>query len=67
MDMPDEAMHLAAGLQSAGFSSIISTLWTIDDYTAPRVAAEVYAAMFSVSDNPYPGQAVVALTLAIRD
>lgn len=66
-DMPDEAMHLAAGLQFAGFPSVISTLWSIDDYTAPRVAEEVYREM-SKSDKAYydPAGAAVALALAVR-
>ena len=28
-DLPGEAMHLAAGLQFAGFPSVIATLWRI--------------------------------------
>jgi len=30
-DIPGEAMHLAAGLQFAGFPSVIATMWSISD------------------------------------
>ena len=35
-------MHLAAGLQFAGFPSVIAILWRIQDEDAPKVAAQVY-------------------------
>ncbi|KAG1740433.1 uncharacterized protein EDB91DRAFT_1132431 [Suillus paluster] len=35
--MPDEVIHLAAGLQFSGFKSIIGTLWVVDDDVAKRV------------------------------
>ena len=40
--MPDEAMHLAAALQFAGFPSIISSLTSINDFIAPKIADGVY-------------------------
>ncbi|KAG1771711.1 hypothetical protein EDD22DRAFT_815570 [Suillus occidentalis] len=30
-EMPDEIIHLAAGLQFLGFNSVIGTLWAVDD------------------------------------
>jgi CHAT domain-containing protein len=33
-DSPDEAMHIAAGMQAAGFRSIIATMWAISDQAA---------------------------------
>lgn len=41
-DIPGEAMHLAAGLQFAGFPSVIATMWNIRDDDAPKVAAHTY-------------------------
>jgi CHAT domain-containing protein len=35
-------MHLAAGLQFAGFPSVIATMWNIRDDDAPKVAAHTY-------------------------
>jgi CHAT domain-containing protein len=42
-DLPGEAMHLAAGIQFAGFPSVVATLWTIRDEDAPKVAYETYS------------------------
>ncbi|KAF8597786.1 hypothetical protein BDV93DRAFT_562009 [Ceratobasidium sp. AG-I] len=40
--LPDEAIHLAAGMLVAGYPSVIATMWSISDYDAPSVADEVY-------------------------
>jgi tetratricopeptide (TPR) repeat protein len=40
--LPGEAMHLAAGLQFAGFPSVIATMWGISDLDAPKVANDTY-------------------------
>jgi hypothetical protein len=36
--LPDEAIHLAAALQVAGYRQIVATLWSIGDNTAPAIA-----------------------------
>lgn len=41
-NMPDEAIHLAAGMLVAGYPSVIATMWSINDSDAPLVADEVY-------------------------
>jgi tetratricopeptide (TPR) repeat protein/CHAT domain-containing protein len=41
--LPDEAMHIAAGMQAAGFRSVIATMWAIADGTGPIVAEKVYS------------------------
>lgn len=42
-NMPDEAIHLAAGMLVAGYPSVIATMWSISDKSAPLVADQVYA------------------------
>lgn len=42
-NLPDEAVHLAAGMMMAGYPSVIATMWGIDDVDAPEVARRVYA------------------------
>ncbi|KZP22191.1 hypothetical protein FIBSPDRAFT_1043674 [Athelia psychrophila] len=42
-DSPGEAMHLSAGMQFAGFSSVIATMWSIQDEDAPIIAKHTYA------------------------
>jgi hypothetical protein len=41
-ELPGEAMHLAAGLQFAGFPSVIATMWAICDEDAPKIAHHTY-------------------------
>jgi CHAT domain-containing protein len=40
--LPGEAMHLAGGLQFAGFPSVIATMWGISDEDAPIVVSHTY-------------------------
>ncbi|KAF8597863.1 hypothetical protein BDV93DRAFT_561919 [Ceratobasidium sp. AG-I] len=42
MKLPDEAIHLAAGMLVAGYPSVIATMWSISDCDAPLVADQVY-------------------------
>ncbi|KAG9118911.1 hypothetical protein FRC07_006328 [Ceratobasidium sp. 392] len=42
-DLPNEATHLAAGMLTAGYRSVIAALWSIKDDDAPVVAEGVYA------------------------
>jgi CHAT domain-containing protein len=43
---PDEAIHLAAGLQFSGFKSVIGTLWAVDDAVAKHVVKAFYENLF---------------------
>ncbi|KAG8734158.1 hypothetical protein FRC10_011925 [Ceratobasidium sp. 414] len=43
--LPDEAIHLAAGMLMVGYPSVIATMWSINDQDAPLVAERVYARM----------------------
>ncbi|KAG2034421.1 CHAT domain-containing protein [Suillus americanus] len=45
-ETPDEAIHLAAGLQFSGFKSVIGTLWVVDDAVAKHVVKGFYENMF---------------------
>ncbi|KAG9119532.1 hypothetical protein FRC07_005404, partial [Ceratobasidium sp. 392] len=42
-DLPSEATHLAAGMLTAGYRSVIASLWSIVDEDGPVVAEGVYA------------------------
>ncbi|KAJ6550517.1 CHAT domain-containing protein [Mycena sp. CBHHK59/15] len=44
--LPNEAMHLAATMLFAGFSSVVATMWTMRDSDGPTVAAEFYEHLF---------------------
>lgn len=40
--LPEEALHLAAGMLMAGYSSVVATMWSIADSDGPIVAKEFY-------------------------
>jgi ankyrin repeat protein len=42
-DMPEEAVHLAAGMLMTGFQSVIATMWSIRDSDAPIVMESFYS------------------------
>ncbi|KAF8748758.1 TPR-like protein [Rhizoctonia solani] len=46
-DLPDEAVHLAAGLLIAGYSGVIATLWSVYDEDAPEVSRDVYTSLLT--------------------
>ncbi|KAF6759267.1 CHAT domain-containing protein [Ephemerocybe angulata] len=40
--IPDEAVHLAAGMLAAGYRRVVATMWSIGDRDAPAVATDFY-------------------------
>lgn len=40
--LPEESLHLAAGMLMAGYSSVVATMWSIADSDGPIVAREFY-------------------------
>jgi CHAT domain-containing protein len=63
--LPEEAVHLAAGMLSAGYQGVIATMWSIKDRDAPLIADEVYAELFKDS-IPDARQAASALHKAVK-
>ncbi|KAH7905280.1 CHAT domain-containing protein [Hygrophoropsis aurantiaca] len=45
-ETPDEVIHLAAGMQFAGFKSVIGTMWAVDDEIAHLMVKAFYKHMF---------------------
>ncbi|GAA2216739.1 CHAT domain-containing protein [Micromonospora olivasterospora] len=60
-DLPDEAGHLAAALQVAGFRQVVSTLWAIADDTAVAVAEGLYDGLAGPDGAVDPARAAGAL------
>ncbi|KAA1470070.1 hypothetical protein DENSPDRAFT_870713 [Dentipellis sp. KUC8613] len=44
--LSDEAVHLAAGMQMAGYRSVVATMWSISDKDGPPLASDFYRRMF---------------------
>ncbi|KAG8702823.1 hypothetical protein FRC08_003222 [Ceratobasidium sp. 394] len=63
-DLPEEAVHLAAGMIMAGYRRVIATMWSIEDKDAPLVADRFYAYMLDES-MPNTNKAAKALHHAV--
>ena len=61
---PDEVLHLAAGMQFAGFNGVIGTLWRVDDAVAHQVVIRFYKEMFQQPVIDFE-HAAVALNIAV--
>lgn len=42
IELPEEAIHLAAGILMAGYGSVIATMWSIQDHDGPIIAEKFY-------------------------
>jgi CHAT domain-containing protein len=63
--LPEEAVHLTAGMLLAGYCGVIATMWSIKDNDAPFVADEVYAYLFK-DQRLEPKRAAHALHHAVQ-
>jgi hypothetical protein len=64
----DEATHLTAAFQLAGYSHVIGTLWPINDQTAITVATSFYETLTAGGSRPPDlGLAAEALHHAVRN
>ena len=41
-ELPEEAIHLAAGMLMAGYGSVVATMWSIQDSDGPIIAEKFY-------------------------
>jgi CHAT domain-containing protein len=48
--LPEEAMHIAAGMQMAGYRSVVATMWTMPDSVGPTLVREFYGRVLQGSD-----------------
>jgi CHAT domain-containing protein len=62
---PEEALHIAAGMLMAGFTSVLATMWSIRDEDAPLIAQEVYTRLLK-GDRPDASRAAYALDEATK-
>jgi len=65
--LPEESVHLAAGMLLAGYGGTIATMWAIRDADAPRVTRDVYTRLFGDgSVVPDCARAAEALHCAVQ-
>ncbi|THU89258.1 TPR-like protein [Dendrothele bispora CBS 962.96] len=50
-NLPEEAVHLAAGMLAVGYPSVIATMWSIGDNDPPLIADKVYANILGHRNN----------------
>jgi CHAT domain-containing protein len=43
--LPEEAVHLSAGMLAVGYTSVIATMWSIEDADGPVLSDALYAAL----------------------
>ncbi|KAJ7645255.1 CHAT domain-containing protein [Mycena polygramma] len=65
--MVNEAFHLGGGFMTAGFRSVIGTMWSMNDSDGPIVAEIVYSHLFCDGREPQASDAAEALHLAVRE
>jgi CHAT domain-containing protein len=49
--LTDEAIHIAAGMQVAGYRSVVATMWSMPDWIGPEIVSEFYDRLFESSDT----------------
>ncbi|CAE6421583.1 unnamed protein product [Rhizoctonia solani] len=68
-NLPDEAVHLASGMLMAGYTSVIATMWSVNDADAPLVADKVYGELIKGGQlgNGEAGRALHNAVAELRD
>ncbi|KAI0083201.1 CHAT domain-containing protein, partial [Irpex rosettiformis] len=67
--LPEEAVHLAAGMLNIGYKSVVGTMWSISDYVAPEVMRVFYTVMaeqVKAGGELQPAYALHEATKALR-
>ncbi|KZV66480.1 hypothetical protein PENSPDRAFT_585245 [Peniophora sp. CONT] len=49
--VPEESVHLAAGMLAVGFKGVVGTMWSIGDNEAPVVVEAYYRKLLELRDN----------------
>jgi CHAT domain-containing protein len=66
-NLADEAVHITAAFQLAGYRNVIGTLWPVNDQATSRIAIDVYTHL--TGHGPHPlrtDQTALALHHAVR-
>ncbi|THU86946.1 hypothetical protein K435DRAFT_682640, partial [Dendrothele bispora CBS 962.96] len=66
-NLPEEAVHLAAGMLAAGYHSVIATMWSIRDSDAPLIVDKLYANLLGCRDNSEGQKAKLTPAYALHE
>ncbi|THU99261.1 TPR-like protein [Dendrothele bispora CBS 962.96] len=66
-NLPEEAVHLAAGMLAIGYPSVIATMWSIRDSDTPLIADKVYANLLGHRDNSESQKAKLTPAYALHE
>ncbi|CAE6502626.1 unnamed protein product [Rhizoctonia solani] len=68
-ELPDEVIHLASGMLTAGYPSVIATMWSVVDGDAPLVADKVYSQLMKHGEigNGEAGKALHNAVAVLRE
>ncbi|KIY68287.1 hypothetical protein CYLTODRAFT_443476 [Cylindrobasidium torrendii FP15055 ss-10] len=64
--VPDEAVHLTAGMLAAGYRSVVATMWAIGDGVAPVAAEAFYQTLLQEMDAGRGMSVAYALHEAVK-
>ncbi|KZT58103.1 hypothetical protein CALCODRAFT_433190 [Calocera cornea HHB12733] len=64
--LPDESMHLAAGMQIAGFRGVLATQWGMVDKDGPALVELFYGCLAEAGFPPDPRNAAEALHWSLQ-
>ena len=64
--LPDEAVHLAAALQMAGFRHVVAAVWSIPDQSAAAMASAVYQRLEDSAGSAFDWTVAEAVQRAVR-
>jgi tetratricopeptide (TPR) repeat protein len=65
-EVPNESIHLVAGMQFVGFRGVIGTMWSVEDRYALAVVKYVYGELFKNGTMADASEAAFALRLAVQ-
>lgn len=50
-NIPEESVHLAAGMLAMGFKGVVATMWTIQDSDAPVIVRAYYTKLLALRSS----------------
>ncbi|KZV59436.1 hypothetical protein PENSPDRAFT_595468, partial [Peniophora sp. CONT] len=65
--IPEESMHLAAGMLAVGFKGVIATMWSIRDDDAPLVVEAYYKKLLELRASGTLGSGETGAAYALHD